>query len=432
MNESFVGFKVNFQNAFYELPGALTCEEWKASRKKAKYGGDWARLWSFAGAFNSKIKLSDAAVLYVDGGFSKQYRHAVYRSSLSDLEFDYYSYSFTPRYVNDKDVFGRRNRFAAGVDLFYDDFRENHPLSWGSKGVKRSFERLRNAYYVHDEFSLTDEISLSAGARLEMIHNRFNGYSSVREHSDTDIMDDYELGVAYRPKDGLKLYAKGSVFHRSAFCDEMSYTKSGNLLEPETGFSFDAGFEWDILENLDFSVDAYAMRMKDEIFFDSTLLPFGYNSNCGENTQRFGFDAMLSYEKEEEFSFSVGYGAVKAEIDGGGFGDIPFVPNHRVRSEFGVFAAEGLEVKIGFSYTGQKYLSGDYKNEGERLKGYALFDFGVYYEPKWLDGVNISFSVNNLFDRSYCDYAAYIAPPGSPCYYPSAGRLFLFGVSYEF
>ena len=46
-NGSTVGFKANYQNAFYELPGALTYDQWKHSRKSANNRDDWARIWSY-------------------------------------------------------------------------------------------------------------------------------------------------------------------------------------------------------------------------------------------------------------------------------------------------------------------------------------------------------------------------------------------------
>ena len=40
-NGSTVGIKVNYQNAFYELPGSLTHDLWKNGRKTASHYGGW-------------------------------------------------------------------------------------------------------------------------------------------------------------------------------------------------------------------------------------------------------------------------------------------------------------------------------------------------------------------------------------------------------
>ena len=51
--------------------------------------------------------------------------------------------------------------------------------------------------------------------------------------------------------------------------------------------------------------------------------------------------------------------------------------------------------------------------------------------PAWkrLDGFTFAFTVDNLFDRRYCDYGEYF----DPWYvYPAAGRSFIFTVRYEF
>ena len=285
-NGSTVGLKVNYQNAFYELPGSLTYDGWKNARKSVSTPDDWARIWSYGISLDSKIKLAEGHWLYLDGGFSHQYRHAVYRSAFgdSDYEYDYYSFRVSPRYVNECDVAGFGNKFTVGFDFRYDQFQEDH-VSYGVP-IKRHFNRDRYVAFIHDEFFLMDDLSVIAGARMERIGNRWRKYVGLNESRNHDWMNDYELGLVYRPVEGLKTYIKGSQFHRSPFCDELSYTQDGNFLEPETGASLDIGLEWEFLEEFSFMANAYGMVMEDEIFFDPSLQPWGYNSNCGMHLPR--------------------------------------------------------------------------------------------------------------------------------------------------
>ena len=46
-NGSTVGFRANYQNAFYELPGSLTREQWACTRRWANNDHDWTRQWSW-------------------------------------------------------------------------------------------------------------------------------------------------------------------------------------------------------------------------------------------------------------------------------------------------------------------------------------------------------------------------------------------------
>ena len=44
-----------------------------------------------------------------------------------------------------------------------------------------------------------------------------------------------------------------------------------------------------------------------------------------------------------------------------------------------------------------------------------------------IEGFKFSVTVDNLFDKEYCDYATY-----GTDWYPAAGRSFMFTVRYEF
>ena len=124
-NGSTIGFKANYQNAFYELPGSLTYDQWKHARRTANNHDDWTRAWSYGFGIDSKLKLAEDQWLYLDGNFSHQYRRAKMAGWGTDTEYDYYNYALSPRYVNEKDVFGFGNKFTVGLDLRFDGYHEN-------------------------------------------------------------------------------------------------------------------------------------------------------------------------------------------------------------------------------------------------------------------------------------------------------------------
>ena len=422
-NGSTIGFKANYQNAFYELPGSLTYDQWKHARKTANNHDDWTRAWSYGFGIDSKLKLAEDQWLYLDGNFSHQYRRAKMAGWGTDTEYDYYNYALSPRYVNEKDVFGFGNKFTVGLDLRFDGYHEN-PRG----GSKRHFNRDRYAAFAQDEFFITEELSVVAGARFERIGNRWVHYAGLRETRSHDWMGDYELGLVFRPIEGLKTYIKGTRFHRSAFCDELSYTQDGEFLEPETGESLDVGMEMEFLDEFKFDVNGYGMIMEDEIFFDPVLLPYGYNCNSPAKTRRIGLDTGFSWLRDKVAEASIRYGVVHADFGSGEYhgNDVPYVPNHRIRLEGGFWIFADLEIKGGYTFVSSQYLSGDYANQSDKLPSYSLFDVGAYYSPSWAKGWKAAVVVDNLFDRNYCDYA------GVGYYYPACGRSFMFTLSYEF
>lgn len=422
-NGAMLRVKANYQNAFYELPGALTFDQWKNHPKDANNEHDWTRLWSYGFGFDSKMKLAEDQWLRIDSTFSHQFRHARMYEWQTDNQYDNYSYALSPRYINETDIFDYGNKLTAGADLRYDKYTQTpKELS------RRGFERFRCAAFAHEEFYLNDEIALTAGVRTESINNEMTYNVGNGESDSADLAFDFEIGVAYRPVDELKLYTKATRFHRSAFCDELNYTQNGRLLEPETGYGADVGAEWIFCEEFSGELTGYGMLMEDEIFFDPLIAPFGYNCNSPARTRRIGLDAAVSWSREKTAEASLRYAIVHADFAGGEYRgrDIPFVPNHRVRAEGGYYIFDDLKLKGGYSFFSSRYVSGDFSNANDKLAGYSLFDLGVYYTPSWAKGWKTSFTIDNLFNRNYCDYA------GIGYYYPACARSFIFTIGYEF
>jgi outer membrane receptor protein involved in Fe transport len=84
----------------------------------------------------------------------------------------------------------------------------------------------------------------------------------------------------------------------------------------------------------------------------------------------------------------------------------------------------------GLRYVAEQVLGSDFRNAGERIKPYALVDCGVRYEPSFLDGLRVTFGVDNLFGKNYCDYAGWTGT--SSYWYPARDRFWKVGASYTF
>lgn len=425
-NDSTFSLKANYQNALYELPGALTFEEWQESRKKAKYFEDSARLWGLGLSIDSSIKISEDSELRLDGSVAHHFRHIVYNSSNSDLRYNIESFHFSPRYISERKLFGFENKSTLGLEFRYDRYAENHPSSYGSK-IKRYFTRDRSALFAYNEFGYNENLSLNAGVRVERIYNRCSKYN-LSESSSDDFQGDYELAMVYRPINWAKAYLKTTRFHRSAFSDELSYTRDGKFLKPESGYSLDLGTKLALAEEFDFDINGYGMLVDDEIFYDSKLQPFGYNVNSPAKTRRIGLDAAISWCRDRIAEISLRYGVVYADFASGIYKEnkIPFVPCNRGRAETGVWISNDLEIKVGLSFVESQYPSGDFANESKKLESYLVTDVAVYYEPSWAKNYRASVVIDNIFDTEYCDYA------GVGYYYPAQGRSVLFTLSAEF
>lgn len=436
-NGSRIGVSMNYGNSFYEMPGALTLRKWKSGRKSAAYRDDWGRLWNCGVGVDSKLWLGDEQWLYFDGRFSAQHRTANWGDYHYANEYDLYGVFISPRYINEKELFGSENRFTLGADLRFD--RYNVEDNSGFNNPEYHFERFRGALFAHDEFSPVEKFSFTAGARFEGIGNRWVDYAGVGESGGSFWEGDFELGAVYRPVRDMKSYVKITRFHRSPFCDEMNYTENGELLKPERGWSADIGVEYSFLEEFKALLAGYASIIDDEIFYNPYARDYGggawggYNCNSPGRTRRLGVDAGFSWRREKVASLAVMYGFVDAAfVDGQYEGkQVPLTPVDRVRVSGSLWLGSEIELSGGFRYAGVQYLSGDFNNGHDRLPGSVLFDMALKYEPDWAENLTLTFVMDNLFDRDYCDFAGW-SDYGGAYYYPACGRSFMFTARYEF
>lgn len=435
--DSWVRVKANYSNALYEMPGALSWEEWKADSRQEKYDDDWCRRWHYGLSLAAKFALAEEQWLYLDGAFSLKHRTSHWGDYGYANDYDLYAYQFSPRYVNERSLGAFANKGTLGVDFKYERYAVRDRSGFNAPTYR--FDRMRGGFFVRDELSLTETLSLVAGARLEGIDNRWTHYRGLAESSSRDWMGDYELGLVYRPWENVKTYLKGTRYHRSAFCDELNYTEDGKFLKPETGTTLDGGFEAEFCEECKFDVSGFWSVLDDEIFYNPHAQDYGagywggFNCNSPGRTERLGLDAGLSWRREQLAEAAIRYSFVRAKFRGGEYRGrtVPVVPESRVRAEVGVWLLDDLELKGGYRWVSSQVLAGDFENVHDRLPSYSLFDLALVYEPAWAEGWRATLVVDNLLDRSYCDFAGWSDYAGA-YYYPACGRSFLLTLSYSF
>ncbi|MBR2983809.1 MAG: TonB-dependent receptor, partial [Kiritimatiellae bacterium] len=146
-----------------------------------------------------------------------------------------------------------------------------------------------------------------------------------------------------------------------------------------------------------------------------------------------GFESSIKWEREKTGSAGILYSFTEARFAKGENKDnlVPLVPRQQARMFAEVYLHDTLAVNGGYRFVGEQRYGGDFAGRGGMMPHYGVFDIGMRLMPAWkrLDGFTFAFTVDNLFDRRYCDYGEYF----DPWYvYPAAGRSFIFTVRYEF
>ena len=400
---------------------------------KASYGvdyGDWrtsprdstgiesARNWTYGASLAAKGVVDDENAL--EGTFSFRQRkstgYSVYEVDTADLRL---------KYANDSRLGGFENRFVAGGDAKLD-------LVDAQALAANQFSRFTGGVFVRDEFFVFENLSLFAGARGESFLSRDRYRVDALQGTDSEAKGAVggEAGVNFKPCESTKLFVRWAPFFHAPLADEMfsAYGVANLDLAPEHGQTFEAGIAVELAEEMNFDFTAHHSLLTDEIAY------FNYaNVNLDDDTARTGFELSLDWAREKTASAAVSYAYDEGRFAGGANKGnlVPLVPRQRLRLCAEIFLADIFAVNGGCRIVDKQRYGGDFSGRGGMMPRYAVFDAGARCLPewKWLKGFVFAFTVDNLFDRRYCDYGEYF----DPWYvYPAAGRSVMFSVRYEF
>jgi iron complex outermembrane receptor protein len=427
----------------YDMPGSLTRDQWRRdhSPREAQTPDNTARLYSYGANLGGTGHFTDDRWLEANLTASRRSTYWDNVSWKSTLDYDVDQYAFTPRYVDKSDLFGHENRFIVGTDLRYetlDYLSKSH--AYGRSRTDKDYDRFASAVYAQDEWFVTDELSVTLGARGERLHSRWSPDQNGRGNW-VDWEGAYEAALTYRPVEELKVFGRGSRFYRAPFCDEMNYAPEA--LDPETGYGAEAGAEWAFAREWAAGVTGYAMWMKDELFYDPGRYYnywWGANVNSPYDTTRSGADAKVEWSRERVANAGVYYSYTDARFAEGPYDNeqVPLVPHQLVRVRGEVYIVDDLSVFGGARYVSRQGLAGDYGGAEPELKAYGLLDAGARYVPSFgpFGGrLTVQLAVDNLLDKKYCDFAGATKQYDgsfSDYYYPAAGRCWMLSASYEF
>ena len=438
------GVKQNFDNgsylrlsAFYsdvnsDLAGDITKAQWHSDLRASDGFHDFYRRTTYGLNATAYGIIDDDNAIRLRQTVSR--RHMQSRASslwgAYDMDNDIYSYELNPEWLNTSRIGSFDNDFIMGASFRYD---RNHGGSW-LKGMphskfKSAYVRQTMGFYAQDTFHVTDEVALEFGGRYERSWNMYKTTGTLNRAYDLAA---YDAALLVTPVDGLKTYFKFSNFYHMPFIDETGFGLANYMLSPERGVRVDAGFDWAFLEDFSLAANAYVSRTKREIFLE----PYIYNNiNSPSPVQREGFDVSVGWERDKVAGVAIAYSYVNAEFDGGEFdgNDVPMAARSLVTANGRVWLWDDCFVFGGYRFRTDCYSISDFRNSDEKLAGFGIFSAGAQYSPSygWLDGLTFSLTVDNLFDKDYCDYSVWSAfsPTG---YYPASGRSYTFTVRYEF
>lgn len=434
-NGSWLRVSAFYNDSTYDLPGSLSRDQWHNDPRQSTATDDYYHRTAYGLNTTMNIQINDENAIRVKGTAS--HRHMQSRTyGYWDVDYRMYSYEITPQWVNTADVFGLENEFIFGSTFRYDRNDAQTPVANG--GAKGRLSRPAMGFFAQDTLQLTESLAVQLGGRYERLWMRDMRKGSY--NIPTKLTSDqyaFDVAILFRPIDDLKSYARFSRFFRAPFLDE--HDGKGSLLSPETGYMADVGVDWEFLDEFYLGGNLYCSKLEDEIFYNP-YVGWGVNMNSPDDTIREGLNLRLGWEREKVAGIRLAYALVRAEFDGGSFdgNKVPLVPDQTLSLTGHVYLWDDCFVFGGYRYQTAQWAASDFNNTGAsahsrregRIPGFGLFHVGVQYAPTfadWVRGVKIGFTIDNLFDKNYCDYATY-----GTRYWPGAGRSLMLTIGYEF
>ncbi|MCX7086538.1 MAG: TonB-dependent receptor [Methylococcales bacterium] len=356
------------------------------------------------------------------------------RAFWDNYEFDDdlpYQLSATKRVIN-KDAW--REQWFGSELLVSHTFFDTHRLTLGSE-FRRNYQQLManndvNPYvlyannnqpsniagiYLQDEWTILPNLSLQAGGRYDH-YDSFGGTLNPR------------LGLIYEPLDGstLKLlygtaFRAPNAFETVYTCCEGSTPWIGNSsLKPEKIETYEIVWEQRLNQHFDLRVSPYYNRLTNLINLTVSPDSIRQFKNQG-NAEAHGLETQLK-GRYENIEGRLSHTYQQSRI--GGYDTAPNAPQHMIKLNV---SAPLWQNKL-FASLEVQYVSSRATPIGTRITGYSTTNLTLF-SRRWLQGLELSGGVYNLFNEHYVDPAS---PPLLPDVIAQDGRNLRIRMSYEF
>ncbi|WP_062064276.1 TonB-dependent receptor [Cellvibrio sp. OA-2007] len=313
------------------------------------------------------------------------------------------------------------------VTLGYDQVDSEYTvLDWGT-----DIEQAIDAYYAQLIYPLTQQLSLSIGARTSSVDDANHALST--HHSD-DVTAN-ELGLSYQLDNGWRVFGRYADGFRFANADENGFVlPSVMFLEAQTSHSGELGAEWSS-ERATVQWSLYRMNLDNELMYDAVIVNpnswngFGANVNL-DSSRRQGVAIDGQLILSDEIQLQANYTYTDAELSSGSFAGnaVPNTAENRANVALVFTPVQQLTIYLDSSYTGSRYRSSDSANAGETLAPLVLFNLNLTWQ---YEAVELTGRIKNLTNERYAGLYG-LSPTAGYYQYPQPERNYQASITYRF
>lgn len=398
------------------LPGPLSAAQFDTDPTLTNTPDDSARIRNSRQALFAEALLGDWQ-LAADAGWRNKALRSLQGGSDYSYDIDASNYSLRARHEKKFD------RLQNVLTLGYDHGRWTRDVlgTYGSQANQKT-----SAWYLRDEVTLPEGTRLSAGWRTERVmKDAYNASSQL-----ADRLDAWEMGVSQPVDASTMVWARMGKSFRLANVDEFSYTDPSVAIRPQTSRDVEAGLRW---AHGVYKLEArlYRSALTDEIGYDPKALGAGPYDGRNVNfapTRRQGLELDGVWALQSSLNLGARLNLRRAKFRSGAYAgnDVPLTARESLALRADWTPQAGHRVSSGLNWVGQQRP--DLANQC-RMPSYTTVD--ARYAYQW-DKVELSFGVNNLFDRRYYTQAYTCAGGVTTDMYPEAGRTFVASLRMSF
>lgn len=435
-------FRLNgsYHSDTYGWPGSLTAAQVRADRTASNSPFDeaWTRdgylSFGMDADFQQLGRLS-SEISYRQRSTESQFVASFGGTFKSDSELD--TWGFTPRYTLDAELSGHANTLIIGTDLYWAN-QDSASFYYGPSS-RASVDKNSLGAYVSNEFSLLDNLILSAGARRERVRydlkqRDLTGFLAPLNDDVTETENAYSLGLTWLYSGDSALFVRANRSFRFALTDELivydflNGTQYVNAnLKPQTGRHYEIGARHYFTDTIQGSLTLFRAEISNEIFYN----PMTFENANYPKTQHQGIELGLKADFFDALSMSGNYTFQKSAFRKGPYKSnaIPAAPEHA--ASIGVQVRNvvpGFVFSTFYNYVGSSYLISDQANNLKKLDSYGTLDAKVSYMFR---GIEAFVSINNLTNEKYSEYAVAGGGGTTRNFYPAPECNWWMGISYK-
>lgn len=256
--------------------------------------------------------------------------------------------------------------------------------------------------YIQDQWKVTNQLDLLAGARIDRIEEKYDGYkrktgTTKANYNDTGYSS--RVGATYRINDNWKPYVSFSTGFVPQGAADQQKSANGSLFDPEESQQFEAGVRSYWFNNrLNVNLAAYHITRENILQEDPNnsdlLVSFGKVRSQGVE-----LDALVDITPRWVANVSYAYNdtVVKESTKG-----IQYANGDRFANS--PYHQLGLWTRYDFpSITssiafGADYVSDQINRQGQTVKPYTVYDMS--WQTQWQDW-KFQLNIKNLLDKEY-------------------------------